>query len=397
MIDYSLSIILKNMDYETLEIKCSIVRGGTSKGIFIMENELPKNKELKDKIILAIFGSPDLRQIDGLGGADTLTSKLAIVGPSTREDADIDYTFGQVSFIDKFIDYGGNCGNISSGVGVFAINNRLVEIQEPITKIRVHLTNTNKILVLEIPVYNGKAQVEGKFKIDGVPGTGSKISIDWSDVVGGITGNLLPTGNPKDIIKIENESFELSVVDAGNIVIFIEAEKLGLLGTESALEIENNDVLMEKIERIRGEVCCRLGLVKSWKEAAAKTPYQPFFAIVSKPQDYKCFNDIEVNKNDIDIVSRLVFMLKIHKTYPITGTVATGAIARIKDSIVYNLLNEKGKVNETLYIGHPSGIIPIESSFEFVNNNYKAKKLNVYRTARIIMEGVVFVSKNKII
>ncbi len=384
------------MNYESLEIKCSIVRGGTSKGIFIMENELPKNKELRDKIILSIFGSPDLRQIDGLGGADTLTSKLAIIGPSTREDADVDYTFGQVSFVDSFVDYGGNCGNISSGVGAFAINNGLVKIQEPITKVKVHLTNTNKILILEVPVCNGKAKIEGDFKIDGVPGTGSKIAIDWSDVVGGITGKLLPTGNPRDIIKIENETFEVSVVDAGNIVIFIKAENLGLIGTESALEIDNNSELMAKIERIRGEICYKLGLVSSWKEAATKTPYQPFFAIISKSQDYRCFNGIEVSKNDIDIVSRLVFMLKMHKTYPITGTVATGAIARIKDSLVYNLLSERGKSTETLYIGHPGGIIPVETSFELINNNYKAKKLNVYRTARIIMEGTVFIPKSKI-
>ncbi|MGL5122760.1 MAG: 2-methylaconitate cis-trans isomerase PrpF family protein [Fusobacteriaceae bacterium] len=384
------------MNNEAFQIKCSIVRGGTSKGIFIMENELPKEQKLRDKIILSIFGSPDTRQIDGLGGADTLTSKLAIVGPSTRKDADINYTFGQVSLVENFVDYGGNCGNISAGVGVYAINNGLVEAISPITKVKVHLTNTNRILEVEVPVKCGKAQVNGDFSIDGVPGTGAKITLNWSDVVGGITGKLLPTGNVKDIIKIENESFEVSIVDAGNIVIFIEAEKLGLKGTETALEIDNNKELMNKIERIRGEICLKLGLVNFWEEAAIKTPYQPFFAMVSKSQNYKCFNGIEIKKEEIDIVSRLTFMLKMHKTYPVTGTVATGAIARIKGSIVYDLLSEKGKESDILHIGHPGGSILVESIAEYKNEICNIKRLGVYRTARIIMEGQVYITSSAI-
>ncbi len=385
-----------NLERESIEIKCSIVRGGTSKGIFIMENELPQNQELRDKIILSIFGSPDLRQIDGLGGADTLTSKLAIIGPSTRKDADIDYTFGQVSFVESFIDYGGNCGNISSGVGVFAVNNGLVRVTEPITKVKVHLTNTKRILELEVPVKNGKALVNGDYQIDGVPGSGAKITLDWSDVVGGLTGKLLPTGNPKDIINIENESFEVSIVDAGNIVIFIEAEKLGLVGTESASEIDNNKELIDKIERIRGEICYKLGLVDSWEKASKETPYQPFFAMVSKSKDYKTFNGVEVAKENIDIVSRLVFMLKMHKTYPVTGTVGTGAIARVKGSLVYDLLSERGKNDEKIYIGHPGGIIPVESQAEYIEDNCNITRLGVYRTARIILEGRVFVNLEKL-
>lgn len=374
------------------EIKCSIIRGGTSKGIYIMENELPKDVKLRDRILLSIFGSPDIRQIDGLGGADSLTSKLAIVGPSSRKDADVDYTFGQVSITESFIDYGGNCGNISSGVGVFAVNNNLVKVTEPITKVRVHMTNTNKILILEVPVRDGKAEYRGNYKIDGVPGTGAKITLDWSDVVGGITGDLLPTGNPRDIIKIDNEEFELSIVDAGNIVIFISADELGLKGTESSSEIDRNKELLKKIERIRGEVCCKLKLVDSWEEAQIKTPYQPFFAIVSKSADYTALNGEKVLENDLDIVSRLLFMQKMHKTYPVTGTVATGAVARIKDSIVYNLLKEEAKNSPEVRIGHPGGIIPIRVKASYPDDRCKIEKLVVCRTARLILEGRVFVN-----
>lgn len=378
-----------NKDFE---IKCSIIRGGTSKGIYIMENELPKEQELRDRILLAIFGSPDVRQIDGLGGADSLTSKLAIVGPSSREDTDVDYTFGQVSITESFIDYGGNCGNISSGVGVFAVNNNLVKVTEPITKVRVHMTNTNRVLTLEVPVKDGKAEFRGDYKIDGVPGTGAKITLDWSDVVGGITGDLLPTGNPRDIIKVEDEEFELSIVDAGNIVIFIEADKLGLKGTESSNEIDSDKELLKKIERIRGEVCCKLKLVDSWEEAQIKTPYQPFFAIVSKAADYIALNGEKVSKDNLDIVSRLLFMQKMHKTYPVTGTVATGAVARIKDSVVYNLLKDEVKTGVEVKIGHPGGIIPIKVRASYPNDRCKIEELVVCRTARLILEGRVFVN-----
>lgn len=189
------------MHTEMEALRCAIVRGGTSKGVFIMRNELPADPALRDKAILAIYGSPDLRQIDGLGGADTLTSKLAIIGPPTREGADVDCTFGQVSITDPFVDYGGNCGNISSAVGPFAIDMGLVEPVEPVTTVRIHMTNTGRILTAQVPVRNGKAAVEGDFAIDGVPGTGARITLDWSDVVGGITGRLLPTGSPKDVIE----------------------------------------------------------------------------------------------------------------------------------------------------------------------------------------------------
>src|SRR5665647_1622102 len=200
-------------------LRCAIVRGGTSKGIFIMKNELPKDPVKRDAVIRAIYGSPDVRQIDGLGGADVLTSKLAIISPSTRPDADVDYTFGQVSFETDFVDYGGNCGNLSSAVGPFAIDEGLVAPVEPITTVRIHLTNSNNILIAEVPVKDGKAMVDGDFVIDGCPGTGAKITLDWSDVVGGITGKLLPTGNVKDIIEADGVKYPVSIVDAGNPVV----------------------------------------------------------------------------------------------------------------------------------------------------------------------------------
>ena len=171
------------MKSEVISVKCSIVRGGTSKGIFILENELPSDPVLRDKYVLEIFGSPDVRQIDGLGGADVLTSKLAIVGPSSREDADVDYTFGQVSFVDAKVDYKSNCGNISAGVGPFAIDNGLVKAVEPYTTVRIHQVNTDSIINAKVEVKDGRAVIEGGLHIDGVPALGSTVELDFSDSV----------------------------------------------------------------------------------------------------------------------------------------------------------------------------------------------------------------------
>lgn len=382
------------MHREMEMIRCSIMRGGTSKGVFLLESDLPKNQELRDKIILQIYGSPDLRQIDGLGGADTLTSKVAIIGPSTREDADVDYTFGQVSITDAFIDYGGNCGNISSAVGPFAIDHGMVAAVEPVTEVRIHMTNTGRILTAQVPVADGRARVEGGFAIDGVPGTGAKIVMDWSDAVGGITGKLLPTGHVKDTVEAGGKQYTVSIVDAGNTVVFINAADLGITGVETPVQMDENRLLMDLIEEIRGKACQMIGLVSDWKEAKRVTPYQPFFAMVSRPSAHRCFNGVQLEAGDVDVVSRLTFMLKMHKAYPITGTVATGAASRIPGSVVWDMLDEEARKSGILRIGHPSGMIPIEAAAEEEDGKTAVKKLGTLRTARKILDGYVYVRKS---
>ena len=375
-------------------LRCAIVRGGTSKGVFIMKHDLPSDPVKRDKVICAVYGSPDVRQIDGLGGADVLTSKLAIISPSTRKDADVDYTFGQVSFETEFVDYGGNCGNISSAVGPFAIDEGLVTPKEPFTTVRIHLTNSNNILVAEVPVKNGRAQVEGDFAIDGCPGTGAKITLDWSDTVGCITGKMLPTGNAKDCITIDGKGYPVSIVDAANPHVFIHARSLGLKGTESPNQIEADKNLMALIEKIRGTACVMIGLVKKPEEAATKTPYQPFFAIVSEPADYQTISGKQVKASEVDLVSRLLFMLRMHKTYPVTGTVCTGAAVRVPGTIAYEVLREQAKSRMTVQIGHPGGVIPVEAESTMNGGQVKMTRIGVYRTARRIMEGYVYVRKS---
>ncbi len=373
-------------------LRCSIVRGGTSKGIFFMANELPADPALRDKVILAVFGSPDVRQIDGLGGADVLTSKLAIIGPSTRADADVDYTFGQVSFETAFVDYGGNCGNISAAVGPYAIDMGLVIPREPETTVRIHLANSGHILTAIVPVHGGKAAVTGDYAIDGVPGTGAKITLDWSEVTGTVSaGKLLPTGNAKDIITVDGRDYPVSLVDAGNPLVFIAAESLDMRGTESPAEIEGNTPLVALIEKIRAKAAVMLGLTDTPESAATKTPYIPFFAIVSPPAAYTGLNGVAVQPGDVDIVSRLLFMLKMHKAYPITGTACTGAAVRIPGTVAWDMLSEAARRAPYVRIGHPGGVLPVEAIAEEKDGVVRLKKIGTYRTARRIMDGLVYV------
>ena len=385
------------MKDEVISVNCSIVRGGTSKGIFIMENELPQDPALRDKYILEIFGSPDVRQIDGLGGADVLTSKLAIIGPPSREDADVDYTFGQVSFVDAKVDYKSNCGNISAGVGPYAIDHGLVKAEEPYTTVRIHQVNTNSIINAKVAVKDGRAVIEGDLHIDGVPTLGSTIELDFSDSVGGITGKLLPTGNVTDTITTEDgKQYEVSVVDAGTPTVFIRAESLGMQGTETPAEIEGDAALMARIEEIRGRCAENVGLTDTWQNATKKCPYSPFFAIVSPAQGYRTFDGKDVDAGDIDLVSRLLFMQMMHKTHPVTGTVCMGTAARVPGSIVHQVLSERGKNGRKIGIGHPAGVIPVVSELEAHDGQYDLKTAAILRTARVIMDGQVYVRKSRI-
>jgi len=373
-------------------LRCVLMRGGTSRGLYVMRNELPEDPALRDRVILAMYGSPDIRQIDGIGGADSLTSKLAVIGPPSREDADVDYTFGQVSITAPFVDYAGNCGNISSGVGPFAIDEGLVDAVEPTTKVRIHQTNTHRIIVAEVPVSEGKAAVVGDYSIDGVPGTGAEIGLDFSDTAGGVTGRFLPTGKVRDTLDVEEVGrVEVSIVDAGNPVVFVRASRFGLRGTESPTEIDADAKLLDSIERVRGNAAQLMGMVEDWRDAAQSSPYVPFIAMVGPSQEYISFSTQQtVSKSRVDFVSRLLFMLKMHKAYPITGTVCTGAAAKIAGTIVHEVTDVSPE-GDLVRIGHPSGVVDVKTEVELSGSGPILRRALVGRTARRIMEGYVFV------
>jgi hypothetical protein len=377
---------------EYRKIPCVIQRGGTSKGVYIHEKDLPNDPELREKVILSIFGSPDIRQIDGLGGSDPLTSKCAIIGPSERPDADVNYTMAQVSINEAVIDFRGNCGNISSGVGPFAIDEGLVEAREPETVVRIWNTNTNKILKAYVPTYAGKSKYTGDYAIDGVPGTGSKILLDYSATGGTINGKILPTGNTVDVISVPTlGKIEVSVVDAGNPTCFLRPEVVGFSGVEGPLDQKVTNAL-DTIELIRGTVSKMLGLADDASKTRIQSPTLPLIAFVKEPRDYTSFTDGScIQSDEIDFVSRLFFMQVMHKTYPGTGTVCTGVAAMIEGTLVHRVCSPRAREAKTVRIGHPSGTISIEVDVANTEVGPDLKLAAFGRTSRRIMEGFVYV------
>lgn len=368
-------------------IPCVILRGGTSKGIFLKANHLPQDKAARDKVILDIFGSPDVRQIDGLAGADPLTSKVAIIGPSSHPDADVDYTFGQVSINAPYIDYSGNCGNISSGVGPFAIDEGFVAATGSMTTVRIHNTNTGKVLIAEVPTEDGLAKVNGDCKIDGVPGTGAKIMMDFSGTAGSVTNKLLPTGNPVDTIQTSVGPLQISIVDVSNPCVFVRAQDVGMKGGETPQEVNGNPKLLGLMEEIRAQACVMIGMAPDTATATAKSPAFPMVAYVAPAADYVDFTTGNtIGKNQIDFISRMMFMQVLHKTYPGTGTACTGAAAKIPGTIVNEAIPHIDSI-KIIRIGHPAGVIEIEAAFE----NGQLSRAAFARTARRIMEGYVYV------
>jgi 2-methylaconitate cis-trans-isomerase PrpF len=373
-------------------LRCVIIRGGTSRGIYFHENELPSDPQLRTKVILDVMGSPDIRQIDGLGGADTLTSKVCIVGPSTRGDADLDYTFCQVSIDKPIVEYAMNCGNLSSGVGPFAIDEGLVKPREPITKVRIYNTNTKKILVSEVPVKDGKTVVEGDYRIDGVPGTGARIALDFAATGGILKGALLPTGRASEIINIEEiGDVKISIVDAAVPTVFAFFDDIGIKSTETFPEIYSNHEIWRRAELIRGAAAELVGIVKDRKKSETESPRRPFSAFISRSSDY--INHVTgtcIKSKDVDFRSIMGKASGVHKAFPVTGAVCTGVAAMIEGTVVNEVLSDRAKHSGIIKIGHPAGVIDVEVELKKEGNNFVLKKANLFRTARRIMEGYVY-------
>ncbi len=377
-------------------VRCVIIRGGTSRGIYIHENELPPPGELRDRIILDLFGSPDIRQIDGLGGADILTSKVCIIGPSLREDVDVDYTFGQVMINQPMVDWSINCGNLSSGVGPFAIDEGIVKPREPYTTVRIYNTNTKKILVAEVPVRDGKAVVEGDFAIDGTPGTGARIALDFAATAGTVKGLLVPTGKPKEVVEIEGVGeIEVSIVDAANPTIFAKAADIGITGPVGSVDdfkkLLANEKIWHKAELVRGYGAEVLGFVDDRKDALAKTPAGPFAAFVTEPMDYvNHVTGTTIKAESCDLRSVIWAAAAVHKAYAVTGSICTAAAALVPGSVVNEVLTEEAKRTGVVRIGHPAGTLAVEARVDAADGNFVLSKAALYRTARRIMEGYAY-------
>jgi 2-methylaconitate cis-trans-isomerase PrpF len=371
-------------------LRALVMRGGTSKGLYINENLLPADREARGKVILRLFGSPDRRQIDGIGGADLLTSKCCVMGPPSRPDADIDYTFVQVGVEMPEVSYDINCGNLSPGAAVYAVREGFVRVTEPITKVRIHNTNLNRVLTAYVPIIDGEPAVDGDYSIDGVPGTGAEVVLDYSETGGGTTGKLLPMGAPTVSVYIPllGKKIDVSVVDIGNLSAFVRAEDFGMVGTEIPDEAAAKYKLFGQLqETIADALKLNANLL-------------PFTIAVSKSQDYNTFGTgSRVSAADIDFVARLIHgpvaLFKtgvMHKAYPGTASVATSIASLIPGTIV----NEVSKADPQagfVRIGHPSGVIKVEAEVATAKG-VEVKKVLFSRTVRPIMDGYIYIPES---
>ena len=379
------------------KIPCVYMRGGTSKAVFFKAEDLPKDEKERDKVILSAFGSPDRRQIDGMGGANTSTSKVAVISKSNRPGIDVDYDFGQVDVLAPIVGKTMNCGNISSAVGPYAVDEGLVKAVEPMTEVHIFNTNTQKEIVAQVPVKDGRFISEGDFAIDGVPGTASKVMLKFVAPQGAASGKLLPTGNPVDTIEIEGKVYEYSFVDAANPVIFVHPEDFGVKGTEipSAFNaLPNVDDICRRLEIIRGTGAVILGFAKDLEDARINSQTLPKIAFAGKPVDYTAGSGRHIRAEEVDFVGRLFSVnMKMVDAYMGTGAICTITAANTPGTIVNGIVrNALGNKINHLRIGHPWGIMDVFADLEEGSEGvYYVRSGNLERTARRIMEGYVYV------
>lgn len=377
--------------HEQLAVPCTIMRAGTSKGLYFHERDLPPAGQARDAFLMAAVGSQDLLQIDGLGGSRLVTAKIAIVAPSTRDDADVDYTYAIVPPARGMVVYTSNCGNISAGVGPFAVDHGLVNAREPVVPVRIFNTNTRKLLVAHVPVANGEARVTGDFAIPGVPGTGAEIFLDYTRTIGAKTGRMLPTGSSRDRIALESGAqVEVTIGDVANPCVFVRAQDVGVTGSELPAEIDSNAALLATLGELRAKAAARIGLCREWTEADRVSPALPLIVIVAPASTYADANGANVEAQSMDLRARLVFYARCHESMAGTGSMCTAAMSRVAGSIVHEVATRSPG---ELRIGHPLGVmrVRVEESDGETNTEAPFARLGFSRTARRLMDGHVYV------
>ena len=358
-------------------VRAVFMRGGTSRAVFFHEADLPAPGPERDRVLLAALGSPDPygRQLDGLGGGISSLSKACIIGPPTHPDADVDYTFAQVEVRAPAVDYQGNCGNCSSAVGPFAVDEGLVRARDGETVVRIHNTNTKKLIVARVPTRDGEAEVQGDFALAGVPGRGARIALDFLDPGGAGTGRLLPTGRAREAI----DGVEASCVDATNPMVFVRAADLGLTGLEAPAAVDADAVLSARLERLRLEGAARMGIPGS---AAV-----PKVAFVAPPRDFTALDGVAYPASAVDVVARVMSMGNCHRAFALTAAMCLAVAARVPGSVVPEA--SRAAEGADVRLGHASGILPVAALVTRKDGELVADRVTVYRTARRLMEGFV--------
>ena len=378
---------------ELIPVRATLMRGGSSKGLYFLGSDLPAEKAMRDAVLLASYGSPDTRQVDGVGGADPLTSKAAIVDASERDDADVEYTFCQVGIEDAAVSTGGNCGNMLSGVGAFAILRGLVKGVDPLTTVRIFTTNTQQVVTASIPTQEGMPIWDGDCSIAGVPDTGAIIRLDFGDCSGAVSGKLLPTGRSIDMVQINHQEIPLSLIDAATPFVFVRASDIGVTGYETPDQMRNNSSLMATLEQVRSWAAVQLGIVSNPEEALAKSPNVPRVMMIAPAADYETPQGKLISKTDTDVCVRQLSMQKPHKALAVTGAACAAVASAVPGSLLQQLV---GGVKSVVRLGHPSGVLRVAAQSTLVDGQLTIQSAQIERTCRLLMDGFVYVRKSKI-
>lgn len=368
------------------------MRGGTSKAIMFKAADLPADRAEWDALFAAAMGTPDPygRQINGMGGGVSSVSKVCIVAPSVRDDADLDYTFAQVLIRENHVDYKGNCGNMSSAVGPFAVDQGLVRADGDVAHVRIWNTNTRKIIEARFPVRGGATCYDGNLAIPGVAGTGSAIRLDFREPGGATTGRLLPTGRVLDRLEVpEMGSIEASLVDAANASVFIRAADVGLSGLELPEQIESDASLVRRLEAIRHQGAIRMGIAADL-EAARASPSLPYLGLVSPARDAVILSGETLSTHAVDLHARVMASGQPHRALPLTVSLCMAVAARIDGTVVAGVMQQVAP-GAPIRIGMPSGVLTLDAVVTRQGDMWVAHSGAFFRTARRLFEGRVWV------
>ena len=352
-------------------VPCMLMRGGTSKGLYFLAADLPAETARRDALLLSIMGSPDPRQIDGMGGAHPLTSKVAVVSPSARDDCDVDYLFLQVHVDEARVSDTQNCGNILAGVGPFAIESGLVEAPGDLTRVRVHMVNTGARAVARVQTPGGSVAYEGDVRIDGVPGTAAPVSIEFLDVAGSSCGALLPSGRPSD----EIDGYRVTCIDNGMPVVLLRADDFGVRGTEAPGELEANEDLTSTVEALRLKAGAMMGL----GDVRDKTV--PKMSLLSRP------------RNGGAVSTRTFIPHRVHEAIGVLGSVSVATACLVPGSVASELVS-LAAAGHRLRVEHPTGFFDVEVEMEPGAKGGAVRRSALLRTARLLMRGEVMVSRS---
>ena len=377
-----------------IKIPATYMRGGTSKGLFFKLDDLPQEAqqagEIRDQILLRAIGSPDpyAKQIDGMGGATSSTSKVVILSKSKEPNHDVDYLFGQVSIDQPFVDWSGNCGNLTAAVGAFAIQQGLVDRskipEEGFCTVHIWQKNTSKTIIAHVPITHGQVQETGDFELDGVTFPAAEIQLEFVDPADG-EGDMFPTGQVLDILDVpEVGSFQATFINAGIPTIFLKADELGYEGTELQEAINGDAKALERFELIRAHGALKMGLIQDLSEIKQRQ-HTPKIAFVAPAKTYSSSSGKQIQAESIDLLVRALSMGKLHHAMMGTAAVAIGTAAAVPGSLV-NLAAGGGN-RSTVNFGHPSGTLKVGAQAELVNGQWQVKKALMSRSARILMEG----------